>query len=631
MPLSRRPCTLVALASCLVGALPAAAEEPVFLVGSPVSSYSQEMDRLLARAYCRAAPEARRAMIRSCEKPGPAPSAEEQARAKQRLSSRMERVSTAAAAACVGDQVAKDRAAEVAALAQALSCLPRNEAMAPPSGPAAGLLRSASLESTLVNGLADFVVDRARAEAVDFALDQVSEVLCQEEKARRLFPSLCALSRAADQVRISLVPGSLFRDAVVADLRALALNLATAAEADSALVSRYPLSCGLRIADGVVRGLERREPPLPLAVAAIERLASECSCAVALGWRKDCPAAGPAAIERTPRAEALISAARLALASAAEGSTAPLELAATAADIDRRLEEARPDLEEARKVVGQLVGPALRLRQAFEAFQQATGEGRRDATRELIAAAVDFVGAALDGALALQGDAPAVQEARHRVAAVTALARHLLAGEYSAGIAALLASGLVDPAREPYGSLLRMASLAVEVSAAQTSDQVAKALEAAASPQGSWRLRRKKSVWGLTARVGIAAGLEQARGVPRGVVVGLHAPVGLDASWPVWKASTAGVLLQVIDLGTLVGARVAGSAGADGARELPEAGFAQVFSPGAAFFLGLGRSPFVLSGGASWTPGVRPVETGSARSAWRFSAALGIDVPIFLW
>jgi hypothetical protein len=629
---SRSPA--VALALLLAAPLPAAAAEPVFLVGTPVRSLADATDRLQAEAYCGADAARREALVQPCAPLPPGADAQKRADFERRLRSRSERAAAAAATACAGARLAPAQAAAVVALEQALTCAVRTEGVfAGAAGEVAGLARPASLESSIINGLADFVVDRARAEAVDFTLDQVSEVLCKEARARRLFPSLCALSTASDQVRISLVPGSLLRDAVVADLRALVSNLAEAAEGDAGLAHRYPLACGLRLADGVVSGLERREPPLPLAMAAVKRFEAECACAAALGWRKSCPDEAPLSPAEAERARALVDATRLALAKAGEG-TAAGDPTQALAEVDQQLESVRLDLTKARQVLGRLIGPASRLRQAADAFQSASGEAaQRAATRELLAAAVDFVGTALDAGLSLRGDDAGTQEARRRVAAVAALARHLLAGEYSAGIARLLESGLVDPSREPYGSLVRMASLVVEVGGARSSAEVAKALEAAAEPRGSWRLRRKKPVWGLSARVGLAGGLEWAQGpdVPMGTVLGLHAPVGLDASWPLWGNSAAGVQLQIIDLGTLVGARVGGRAGEAGAKERPEASFAQVFSPGAGLFLGIGKSPFVVSGLCSWTPGVRPVETGSARSAWRAVVAVGVDVPIFMW
>ncbi|HEY7724494.1 MAG TPA: hypothetical protein VH880_04120 [Anaeromyxobacteraceae bacterium] len=593
-----------------------AAAEPPFLVGVPVSSLSGELDRLNVLEYCRSDEGARAARLRKC--PALATAA---ARAAEK--------------ACLKQELAPGDPAARAALAAALACR-TDEAVRAPDLPSrgAGLLGPASLESAIVAGLADFIVDRARTEAVEFALDQISEVLCARKEARQLFPSLCALATAAEQVRTSLVPGRMLRDAVVADLRALSRNLAAVAEADPRLAARNELVCGLRLSDAVVGGLERREPPLSLVLGAAERLASECPCPVLLGWQAECrkESAGTAA------GQALTAASRLAIARAGDRkpglSLDPADVLAEVLAVLDGYQAAEEVREKAREAARILVGPAVRVRLAVDGYQSAGPDQRRAAARELLAASVDFLGAAIDAGLAMGKEGPDADRARQRVASVVAMARHLLAGDYSAGITDLVGSGFFDAGQEPYGSLLRMSSLVVEVSAARTSADVARALETAASPAGTWRLRRKKTVWGLSARLGLAVAAERVQGsppVPDGTVLGFHAPVGIDASLPVGRTSAFGAMLQVLDLGTVVGARVAGSPGAAGARDRPEVGIAQVFAPGAALFLGIGRTPFVLSAGGAWSPSLRPVATGEARNVWRVGASLSVDVPIFMW
>jgi hypothetical protein len=133
----------------------------------------------------------------------------------------------------------------------------------------------------------------------------------------------------------------------------------------------------------------------------------------------------------------------------------------------------------------------------------------------------------------------------------------------------------------------------------------------------------------------MAASREWVQGTPAapaGTVLGFHAPVGLDASWPLGGTFTFGLMVQALDLGALVGARVEGGGGAAGAKDLPQVGVAQVFSPGGSASLGLGKSPFLLSLGGSFSPGLRPVSTGGdARNVWRVTLGLSVDVPIFMW
>jgi len=614
------------LAVLLLSLAPATATgaEPLFLVGAPAASFKSQLSTLarLGR-YCALAPAAREARVGRCLR---APGSAEASR-------------LAAEVLCREDGVELGHPAEQRLLDEALErCEHTEEAtFTAPAEPARGpaLLGPAGLESAIVGGLADFVVDRARSESIDFALDQVEAALCRDQRARQLFPALCALASAASAQQLALVPGRMLHDAVASDLQSLARHLADLADQDPALRARQELSCALRLADAVSGGLARREPPLGLALAAATRLTQDCPCRALLDGEGDCT--GPAS--RSDAAQALLLALQLAVARAGEpGAGAPqLFLDAGAAEL-RRAVVALPVRRRVRDLAGPaaeaLLGPALRIRLAVEASLAADPASRAATLPEVLAAAVDFIGAAIDQALAMRPATPAVAEQRRRVAGALAVARHALSGEYATALTDLVASELVDPSREPYGSLLRVSSLLVEVGSARSSAEVARALEAAASPAGSWRLRRKKAVWGLSAQVGVAVSREWVQGTPAappGTVLGFHAPIGLDASWPLGRSFTVGGMLQVLDLGTLVGARVQGGGGAAGAKDLPEAGFAQVFSPGGTAFLGLGKSPFVLSLGGAFSPGLRPVTSGDARNVWRVTAGLAVDVPIFMW
>lgn len=615
-----------ALAAIALSATPvnARAGDPLFLVGAPVGSLQGELAELgrLGR-FCALPPTDRDAKLKGCLR------APVSADAGQK----------AAALLCSDGSVELGHPEAQRLVLQALTACSGGLEGVVPTEAVRGttLLGPGGLESALVGGLADFVVDRARTESIDFAFDQIEEVLCREPAARELFPALCALSSAAEQLRMALVPGRMLHDAVVSDLRALPRHLADRADRDEALGARRELSCALRLADAVGAGLERREPPLNLALAAATRATEACACRALLDGETPCD---EGTSSHSDAAQALLLAVKFAVARAGEPLAGGSGLFLPVGTADLREAVARAPVKEGvRRLAGPaaeaLLGPALRIRLAMEAYLAADASGRAGALPELLASSVDFVGAAIDLALAMRPVTPAVIEQRRRLAGAVAMARHALGGEYAAALTDLVASGLIDPSRQPYASLLRVSSLAVEVGSARSSAEVAQALETAAAPSGSWRLRRKKSVWGLTAKVGVAVSEEWVQGspgAPVGTVLGFHAPVGLDASWPLGQRWVLGGMVQVVDLGSLVGARVGGGQGEAGVKDLPKAGFAQVFAPGGSIFLGLGRSPFVLSIGASYCPGLRPVsDGGDARSVWRVTAGLAVDVPILIW
>jgi hypothetical protein len=106
-----------------------------------------------------------------------------------------------------------------------------------------------------------------------------------------------------------------------------------------------------------------------------------------------------------------------------------------------------------------------------------------------------------------------------------------------------------------------------------------------------------------------------------------------------------GLLLSVLDLGAVTTIRQEEETKGD----LPDAtdpmttapkaeaaaqiGFAQVFSPGAHFLVGIAGSPFVAGFGVSLSPELREVSQAGAVttevSVLRYGAFLAVDVPIF--
>ena len=145
-----------------------------------------------------------------------------------------------------------------------------------------------------------------------------------------------------------------------------------------------------------------------------------------------------------------------------------------------------------------------------------------------------------------------------------------------------------------------------------------------------------------------AEGWEQAGGVtlPVGVNVALgRTPTlaSLPSGWS-WLAPplTISAFASVIDLGALLAYRLSGTGDqetddgmADGdvtVSALPDVSFREVFAPGGAIVLGLGRSPFVVSFGVQFMPELRSIEIDGVETAdgsvVRYSVGLGLDLPL---
>jgi hypothetical protein len=100
-------------------------------------------------------------------------------------------------------------------------------AIAFPSSPAAAVALPSTLESQIINGLADFLVARAREEGLDYLAQSVGERLCERSargvQVKTFFPETCRLLRGRDGLAsVGLAQfGSTLQKALERDLRGL--------------------------------------------------------------------------------------------------------------------------------------------------------------------------------------------------------------------------------------------------------------------------------------------------------------------------------------------------------------------------------------------------------------------------
>ncbi len=193
----------------------------------------------------------------------------------------------------------------------------------------------------------------------------------------------------------------------------------------------------------------------------------------------------------------------------------------------------------------------------------------------------------------------------------------------------------------------------VELANAESSDQVARAIETAAAPVGSYRSKYERFTVSLNALLGLSGGMEwldDGSTATDSPFFGLIAPVGVHAAGPLSDNVHLGLMASVLDVGNLAAFRLkneirAGST-TTSVEGTPRPSFAQVFGPGFYGTLGLGlgttrRSPFVMGAGVSLVPGGRqvslttrpagatePVTTTSSRTAVRASLFLAVDVTL---
>lgn len=175
---------------------------------------------------------------------------------------------------------------------------------------------------------------------------------------------------------------------------------------------------------------------------------------------------------------------------------------------------------------------------------------------------------------------------------------------------------------------LKWAGLAVTLAQAKDANEVSEALLAAAAPVGSYRLKYRPELrWRPLVSLGglLAYRLDEVKGDnKRFGPPALGVPVGIDLAWPFCKHWHAALFVQALDLGNYLDF---GGAGNPSPRPL------QAVSLGGFVRLGLFGSPATVAVGGAYDldGGGRTPDNGDPpEGRWRFTVAVGIDVPLFM-
>ena len=189
-----------------------------------------------------------------------------------------------------------------------------------------------------------------------------------------------------------------------------------------------------------------------------------------------------------------------------------------------------------------------------------------------------------------------------------------------------------------YGTLI------ANVSAAQNSDEVKAAIQAAVLPVGSSRIKRY-SDFSVMANAYVGGFYGQAyykvEGEKKSIATfGITAPIGVTVAWGKMKFlgenNALSLNLQLIDLGSLVNFYYQKG---DGAQLPPDTKvqLGDILAPGASLSYSLFNSPFSIFAGAQYVPNLSRMEAISTNTelkplTWRWHAGIAIDIPLLsLW
>ncbi len=210
---------------------------------------------------------------------------------------------------------------------------------------------------------------------------------------------------------------------------------------------------------------------------------------------------------------------------------------------------------------------------------------------------------------------------------------------------------IFDKANTPQPAVVQavggVAALAAQFAEAKSAKDVSGVLQAAAAPISTYETKYRKPVVALNALVGVSAGGEvvSTSGSAPSAVIGAFAPVGLHATAPFGDGNWhVGAMLSVINLGALVSARFSSDTSAASNGNTTSVGttanidFLNILSPGVFVTLGVARSPFIVGAGAQVLPRGREVDTTSMTTgatstqntaSAQFLGFVSADVPLF--
>jgi hypothetical protein len=485
--------------------------------------------------------------------------------------------------------------------------------------PAQGTL--SSLQTRLLDGLADFIVHRAAAESTRYLQKRFATKLCGPE-LRPYLDSLCLAFAELDEKLSLHATASFLQAGATRDLMRLTETLISYNIVPSA---RTPVQqaalLGLMFFREAAGGIQ------PLQIAWSLR-------------RHACPRLNDRTLWLGSKDALVCAASDVITAFERSGSVAgaePYSVPVVAATLQQLVKDDIGD-DEALKDLPRLVEKLNTLVPAIAAIERdakALASSSSASTVQRLGLATRAFAALLDSASAIAclslTDDPEARDCHSgldQAQVVTDFASSLFADDI--GAAMTKATSMMDKLDIGVPPALKSTlPVLTEFANAKTSQDVATTLNAAAAPVDSYEAKYERTVIALNAFLGMGGGKEATGEVPPSWVVGAFAPVGMHASTPFWRHFHAGLFLSVLDLGALTQVRLSDR---DTYKATPNVGVAQLFSPGLFFTVGLADGPLVVGLGAAVTPALRAkAAVGEERDApsMRIGGFVAFDIPLF--
>jgi len=213
---------------------------------------------------------------------------------------------------------------------------------------------------------------------------------------------------------------------------------------------------------------------------------------------------------------------------------------------------------------------------------------------------------------------------------LTALWSYIKIKSYNAAIYeayTVLDTALADKNNATLKAFLKYGTFIATVSTAENSDEVEAAIEAIVLPPGSASIKRKtKSNIALNAYVGLSPGIEWADG-KHAFAFGVAAPIGVAFSWGGAHEGSSSIFMSIVDLGAVTAYRFS-----DNTARLPDLTLSNIFAPGAYYVYGIPRTPISIGTGGQLGPQLRKItDTGATTDEkvnFSLKLFLAVDIPL---
>jgi hypothetical protein len=496
-------------------------------------------------------------------------------------------------------------------------------------------LTGTSLENAILQGTAEFLVQRGEQELELFAMQVMSEQLCEDKLVRSLLSHTCALTatneddedEAADKEPLFAVTLAALREAARADLEALPSWLGQRLAREKPDVA-CAFEVGWAFSERVLHGVEVAETLAHLG-SILDELAAKEPCSKSSDF--------VAKLREASQALETIDTAR--------GMNVMGLM--RSGDVDSIVSRAAPALTReaqlAHKVELSDAGKAVReVLQRIRELQRAIDLLERDPTAVNRAIVINAALRTIEPLLIYAGTSP--DKTTDYFATVSQIVLHVGNQKYVAAAVTLSGSQLLKDVTDT-GTVGRnfrvLLTVGATIAEADSSDAVKNALDEAALPLQSWRRKDAADFGGtITGLFGFMPAyefpVERTRSdetAPGALTFAPTLSLGVDVHWG-FDCSRAGLFLSVLDLGALATIRVTNpdsSSNQAQAERDPEVRFEQVLAPGIYPYYGIG--PFDFGAGVGFVPSLRAARDRETRdfdslNVLRIAAFVAVDISV---